>query len=308
MSDPAAPPSPSAASSPSPGPVGLRRLDLEAGGLRWRLRCAGDGPPVLLLHGTGASGHSWEPLIPRLAVRHTVWAPDLPGQGGTVALRGDGSSSLPGMAAALQALLTVLGPPPVLVIGHSAGAAVAARWLLDGARSGPPLLSVNGAFVPWRGWAGACFQPAARLLARQRWLPALVSRSARDEGAVARLVAGTGSRLKPEGVAAYAALMREPGHVAGTLAMMAAWDLPGLWSALPALRAPVWLLAASGDRTIPPGQADEVAARLRHGRVLRLAGCGHLAHEEAPAVIDRLAAALWRDPGAPPPPGWDQLR
>ena len=56
-------------------------LTVAAGGLRWHVQVAGDGPVLLLLHGTGAATHSWRDLLPLLAERFTVVAPDLPGHG-----------------------------------------------------------------------------------------------------------------------------------------------------------------------------------------------------------------------------------
>lgn len=58
---------------------------VEAAGLRWHVQQMGRGPVLLLLHGTGASTHSWRALMPLLAAEFTVVAPDLPGHGFTSA-------------------------------------------------------------------------------------------------------------------------------------------------------------------------------------------------------------------------------
>ena len=100
---------------------------VEAGGLRWHVQCAGDRrrPVVVLLHGTGASSHSWRDLLPLLAEHAFVVAPDLPGHGfsGTPAERS--GFTLPGMARGVSELLRALRLEPQLIAGHSAGAAVA---------------------------------------------------------------------------------------------------------------------------------------------------------------------------------------
>ena len=49
-----------------------------AGAARWHVQRMGSGPPLLLLHGTGASVHSWRGLMPLLAQSHDVIACDLP--------------------------------------------------------------------------------------------------------------------------------------------------------------------------------------------------------------------------------------
>ena len=99
---------------------------VEAGGLRWHVQQAGTGPTLLLLHGTGAATHSWRGLFPLLAQHFAVIAPDLPGHGFTTAPL-PAAHSLPSFAALIAALLAKLEAQPALVVGHSAGAAIAAR-------------------------------------------------------------------------------------------------------------------------------------------------------------------------------------
>ena len=56
---------------------------VEAGGIRWHVQIMGQGPVMLLLHGTGAASHSWRDIMPLLAAQFTVVVPDLPGHGFT---------------------------------------------------------------------------------------------------------------------------------------------------------------------------------------------------------------------------------
>ena len=49
--------------------------------VRFHVQVAGSGPVLLLLHGTGASTHSWRKLLPLLHEQFTVVVPDLPGHG-----------------------------------------------------------------------------------------------------------------------------------------------------------------------------------------------------------------------------------
>ena len=106
---------------------------VEAGGLRWHVQIAGSGPALLLVHGTGASTHSFRDLLPLLAQRFTVVAPDLPGHGFTTRPADPAGFSLPGMAAGVAALLRVLDVAPAVAVGHSAGAAILCRMCVDGA-------------------------------------------------------------------------------------------------------------------------------------------------------------------------------
>ncbi|MFN9031085.1 MAG: alpha/beta fold hydrolase BchO [Betaproteobacteria bacterium] len=263
-----------------------------ANGLRWHVQVAGQGPVLLLLHGTGASTHSWRGLMPLLARRFTVVAPDLPGHAFTDPLPSH-RLSLPGMAHAVGALSRALGLSPDVVLGHSAGAAVLLRMVLDGLIAPRTVVSMNGALLPFAGWAGLFFAPMARLMTMTPMVATLFARRARDVGAVARLVASTGSVLDAHGLALYQRLLSSPGHVAGALDMMARWDLAPLARDLPRLATPLQLLVAECDATVDPGEARRVTRAVVGATVTVLSRLGHLAHEEAPErVLEAVLAAL----------------
>lgn len=266
---------------------------VDAGGCRWHVQVLDGAPgrPVWwLLHGTGAASHSWRALMDRLAPAVTLVVPDLPGHGFSSPLP-RGQASLPGMAQALGGLARALQRPPTVVLGHSAGAALAVRAVLDAQLAPAQLVGINAALLPFDGLAGRLFGPMARLMSRQPWVPWLFAQRAGDASAVQRLVASTGSRLDADGLALYARLMRSPAHVAGALAMMADWDLATLWRQLPQLGVPLALLVGSHDATVPPTQARRVQWHRPATRVQRLEGLGHLAHEEAPQrVVEALQA------------------
>jgi magnesium chelatase accessory protein len=255
---------------------------VRAGGFSWHVQVMGAGPPLLLLHGTAGATHSWRALAPLLADRFTVVAPDLPGHGFTETPSG-ARMSLPGMAAGVRSLLQVLEIGPALVAGHSAGAAVALRMVLDGMIAPAGVVALNGALQPMAGMAGQLFSPLAKLLVGLPMLPSLFAWRARSAGVVENLLTGTGSVIDPQGVALYARLIQDPRHAAAALAMMARWDLKPLVADLPRLRTPLLLIAGENDRAIPPSVADDVARLASGARVVRMPGLGHLSHEEDPA-------------------------
>ncbi len=269
---------------------------VRGGGLTWHVQVAGDGPVLLLLHGTGAATHSWRGMLAPLAAHFTVVAPDLPGHGFSRVPSGH-ALSLPGMAGDVAALLGTLGMTPALAVGHSAGAAILARMCLDGSIAPAGLVSLNGAFLPLAGAAGQVFAPLARLLVGLPLLPRLFAWRASDPRVVDRLLTGTGSRLDAAGVALYTRLVRNPGHAASALRMMASWDLPPLVRDLQHLATPLLLLAGAGDRAIPPADAARVAARVPGARVVTWPRLGHLAHEEAPARAVALILDFARELG-----------
>lgn len=270
---------------------------VHAAALRWHVQILGDGPPVLLVHGTGASTHSWRLLAPLLAARMRVVSADLPGHAFT-SVPSQGGFSLPAMASALSALLDALALRPAYAVGHSAGAAILARMCLDGAIAPAGLASLNGALLPPSGFAGALFSPFAKLLVETPGLSGLFAWHVSRDGAVERLLRGTGSSLDPDGVALYRRLATNPLHARSALAMMAQWDLRPLARDLPRLAQPILLVAAQNDRAIAPEVAARVQSLVPSGRLERLPGVGHLAHEEVPHAVAGLVLEEARRCGA----------
>lgn len=258
-----------------------------AGGLRWHVQVMGRGPDLLLVHGTGASTHSWRGLMPLLARHYRVIAPDLPGHGFSQTLPSH-RLTLPGMARALAELVQSLPAAPAVAVGHSAGAAILMRMCLDKQLSPRRLVALNGAMVPLRGAPTPLFSAAAKLLTSLPMVPWLFARRAADPKVVDRLLRGTGSTLDAEGIAFYARLVRDPDHVAGALGMMAGWDLRTLAADLPRLAVPLTLVVGVDDRTVPPADSARVRDLVPGAELVSVPSTGHLAHEEQPAEFARL--------------------
>jgi magnesium chelatase accessory protein len=260
---------------------------VEAAAIRWHVQRMGEGPSLLLIHGTGAATHSWRELLPLLAQHFSVVAPDLPGHGFTQSPPAD-RLSLSGMAADVGALLRKLEVKPEITVGHSAGAAIAARMCLAGRMAPRLLISLNGAFMPFGGIANHLFSPLANLLVMNPLVPRVFAWQASRVGAVERLIANTGSTIDQEGIELYRKLVRNPAHVAAALQMMANWKLEPLLHDLPRLTTALVLVAANNDRSISPEVARQVREILPNAVIERLPGFGHLAHEEQPQLIAQL--------------------
>jgi len=257
----------------------------------WCVIDHGTGPEVLLLHGAGASGHSFRHLIPALAGWRCI-VPDLPGQGFTRA----GSRTRFGiepMAEDLAILLAQEGWRPQVVIGHSAGAALALQLsTLVPLRA---VVGINAALGGFEGAAGFLFPLMARALSVTPFVPAIVSRLWGTEGKVRSLLNNTGSPLDASGVAQYLALVRKATHIDGTLGMMAQWRIDRLMALAPQLTTRTLLLATAGDRIVPPRISRRAETLLPRANYLELPGLGHLAHEEdAPAVAQAITHWLAR--------------
>ena len=270
---------------------------------RWHVQEAGDGPAVLLLHGAGGSTHSYRDILPDLARDVRVVAVDLPGHGFTQLGARQRSGLLP-MAEDLAALCAQEGVTPALIVGHSAGGAVALRLadlMVRAGLPGPGIVGINPALSAFKGLAGVLFPVFAKVLAAIPFAPGLFAARSASEGQVHRLIASTGSRIDPAGLALYRRLIEDRDHVDGALQMMAQWDLGPLLNDLPGLAFKTLFIAGQKDRTVPPRTAHEAARLMPDATVEDWPDLGHLLHEERPAEVAERLRALLRDvsPAAP---------
>jgi len=270
---------------------------IEAAGLRWHVQDAGQGPVCLLVHGTGASTHSFRDLLPRLVPYFRVIAPDLPGHGFTSRPRDDDQLSLRGMADGLTQLLAVLGVSPSLAVGHSAGAAILCRACLDGAMHPSEIISLNGALLPLSGFKHPAITPFIRSIVSSDWVSRFFARRLESPREVARMLAATGSTLDATGMELYGRLSRSPSHAGAALTMMAVWDVRPLERELSTLTVPLTLVVGARDRMILPGEAARVQRLLPSASVVQLPDLGHLAHEERPDFIADLIVGHARSRG-----------
>ena len=258
---------------------------VDSGRLRWHVQIMGEGPVLLLLHGTGAATHSWRDLAPLLAEHFTVIAPDLPGHGFTSG-RPAGGLAMPAMARAVGELLGALDVAPEIIVGHSAGAAIAIRMTIDGLAKPASIVGLDAALLPFPGLAAKLFPALAKALFINPFAPRIFAQMARVPGEAGRFLArSTGSTIDAEGVALYERLLANAGHVGGALAMMANWDLDALKADLPRLHIPLLLVHGEQDAAIPLASARDAASLVGNGRLTSLPGLGHLAHEERPEEV-----------------------
>jgi magnesium chelatase accessory protein len=183
----------------------------------------------------------------------------------------------------------------VLAVGHSAGAAVAARMAIDGAIRPRGLVGLAPAL--------AAFDPAPGILAP---LVGAVARSGIAAELLSRLAMGptlastlrsTGSHLDDEMIELYRRLSSRPGHVNGVLSMMSRWDVAPLIADLPRLAVPAELVIPANDRWIGRAAVERVARRIPRHRLVDLAGAGHLAHEEMPGPVADIILRFARETG-----------
>ena len=256
---------------------------VEAGGVTFHVQILGEGPTIFMIHGTGASTHSWHRMIPYFEGYQLVMM-DLPGQGFSSAL--PANSGIDAMADSLAALIDVLDIDPIAVIGHSAGAALAIRLGLNAAVSEDcKIFALNAALKPYGGLLFFIFSPFAKLLALTPFVARVTAKQAAADGAVERFMDETGSILQDQDIAYYRTLFSNPDHIAATLKMMADWNLKPLLQDAKHLSQPVTLLAGRDDGTVNYTVSEGAAKRFPKATVQLFDEAGHLMHEETPEPI-----------------------
>ncbi|HZU11266.1 MAG TPA: alpha/beta fold hydrolase [Chloroflexota bacterium] len=124
----------------------MREETVLVGGARVRYKVAGEGEPVLLLHGLSGSTRWWRPVVPALAERYRLYLLDLPGFGSRrhrVPWRPFNEVS-----AWIVSWMDAVGIGPAHVVGHSMGGALAVRLAVDTPQRVQRLVLVDAAVVP----------------------------------------------------------------------------------------------------------------------------------------------------------------
>jgi len=141
----------------APGPAIASRT-AKVDGLELAYLTAGRGPAVVLIHGYAETSRMWRPLIPVLAERFTVIAPDLPGIGDS-AIPADGID-MKTSAIRVHALVRSLGVEKARVVGHDIGLMVAYAYAAQFPAETEKLVLMD-AFLPGvAGWEAIYNNPA----------------------------------------------------------------------------------------------------------------------------------------------------
>ena len=248
---------------------------------RWHVQIMGTGPDLVLIHGAGASTHSWRAMMPLLAQTHRVIAFDLPGQGFSRAgTRSRSSLSL--MAQDVLRLLQGQGITPEVIIGHSAGAAIALQLMLLAPDTARGVVAINGALENFSGAAGWLFPIMAKMMAMNP-LTGLFLGSGMSDRRLIAILQTTGSEPDPETLGHYRELMRRRAHIEATLAMMAQWDLEALHRSLPQITAPILFLHGAKDQAVALEVAKRAQGMVPQGTMKVISDAGHLLPESHPA-------------------------
>ena len=273
---------------------GVRHRTVDIGGTALHVAEAGDGPPLVLVHGWPQHWWAWREVIPPLAERYRVIAPDLRGWGWSAAPAGDYAKAT--FADDLLALLDAEGLDRVTMVAHDWGGYAAFLLALAHPERLERLVALDIP-PPWgsRFHAGqlllplfASYQVALSTPGLGRWLLT----SGRLVPGIMRLGSGPDKQWTETELAAFTEPLREPARARATIACyrtFLARELPRT------IRSPDRTDELEVPTTLLMGGAGALnrIANPRPGRNLRIEvvpRCGHFIAEEAPdAVLAALA-------------------
>ncbi|WP_224816611.1 alpha/beta fold hydrolase BchO [Hasllibacter sp. MH4015] len=250
---------------------------------RWHVQQMGTGSDALFLHGAGASAHSFDPISSEIQSLYRTFVPDLPGHAHTRSPKG--RSKLPLVSSDLGRLLNSENVTPDLVIGHSAGGAIALEMVRQGLIAPRHVVIINGALEDFKGAAGVLFPMIAKVLALNPLTGFFLSSGSQAVSQARSVIRSTGTELPDDKIAPYARLIGQKSHIDGTLAMMSQWSLAELNRALPQIVTPTLFLHGAKDSAVDVSVARRAAAAMPRAELVVLDDVGHLAHEEAPARV-----------------------
>jgi pimeloyl-ACP methyl ester carboxylesterase len=258
---------------------------IEVAGMQVHLRDEGprtDPVPIVLLHGTSASLHTWEGWARALKDQRRVIRMDLPGFALTGPNRQD-DYSIDTYVLFVRAFLDKLGLERVVLGGNSLGGQIAwataakmpervERLILVDA-SGYPLDSIKDQRVP----IGFRLMgiPGLRLLAQHTLPRGVIESSVRN-------VYGDPSKVTPELIDLYADMTRREGN-RHALARRFEQGYTGDVTLLAKIKAPTLILWGSKDRLLPPEWGQRFAHDIPNAKLVMLDGLGHVPQEEDPA-------------------------
>jgi pimeloyl-ACP methyl ester carboxylesterase len=249
-------------------------------GTRLRYLVAGEGDPLLLVHGLGGAAANWLALAPLLLAGRQLLLPELPGHGGSAAL--PAAPSLNAYADRLGLLLEHEGLASAGVVGHSLGGAIALRLAIRRSDAVSALVLAGAAGIS-SGTRNARYaltitsivKPGRRLAPhRQR-----IARS----NALKRVVFGRWGASDPPALREELAeaFLSGPARHTDTVSAAKALVRDDPRPDLDRVGCPSLVLWGARDNQLPVEDAFDYARRLR-ARLRMIADCGHLLIGERP--------------------------
>jgi pimeloyl-ACP methyl ester carboxylesterase len=254
-------------------------------------RMEGEGPAILLIHGIAGSSTAWRAVMPTLAQRYTVIAPDLIGHGQSAKPVGD--YSLGAYASGMRDLLRVLGVPRASIVGQSFGGGVALQLAYQHPELCERLVLVDS------GGLGREVSWLLRFMAlpgSEYLMPVLFPSIVRERGnEISRMMHKYGIAMARLGEMwrSYASLTESANRQSFIRTIRSVIDPGGQTvSAMDRLylaeEVPTLIIWGEGDTIIPVSHAYAAHEAIPGSRLEIIQGSGHFPHVEAPDEFIRV--------------------
>ena len=238
---------------------------------------AGEGEPLIVIHGGGGDARTWWGNIAVLAKKYKVYAPDLPGYGGSQPL--DGSYYVPELSGFIDAFASRLGLEKFHLMGHSLGGGIALDYALKMPRKVIKLVLISS----------LCLGEDIAFWVRLLSIPALVRSIGAVAGAVMKAVKWAAGQLNPATL--IMSLSPAAMAVGGSITTFKR-QTHVLEGRLPELNMPTLLVWGSRDPIVPVGQAYRAARMIPDCQVRVFKRRGHNVHRDELKKFSSLIAAF----------------
>ena len=244
------------------------------------VKVAGNGPPVIFLH--GAAGLAWDPFLDTLAEHHTVYAPEHPGTSPGDPDCVNHLDTLWDLVLYYYEVFDALGLQSVPVIGHSFGGMVAAEL----AATNPTRVSKLVLISPIGLWRDETPIPNWMVITPATDLPKYLFYD--PSGAVAQQVLG----MPDDPALLVQAQIQFHWSMACTGKFV--WPVPdkGLKKRIHRIQAPTLIVWGKEDRLVPPVYAQEFASRIAGARIELVEQAGHMPQMEQTTRVSALVEAF----------------
>jgi pimeloyl-ACP methyl ester carboxylesterase len=256
---------------------------VRAGGLEIAYERAGDGPPLVLVHGAAENARTWRPQLAALSDEFTVVAWDEPGAGGSSDVPAD--FGLSDYAGCLAALIEALGLGPAHVAGLSWGGTVAQELY----RHHPALVATLILVDTYAGWKGSL--PEEEVRARVAGVrEMLAAPAAQFDPTLPGLFAGDPPSEFVPLLDEMAADVR-PDSMRTALFLMAETDQRDL---LPRIAVPTLLIWGERDARSPLSVARQFEDAIPGAKLVVIPDAGHVSNLEAPEPFNEAVREFCR--------------
>ena len=269
-------------------------------GMQVHLRDEGpraDPLPIVLLHGTSASLHTWDGWAAGLSAQRRVIRMDLPGFGLTGPFAngmndtndagGAGDYTVAHYVAFIDALLTKLGVTRYVLVGNSFGGQISLAVALAHPARVDKLILIDSSGYPLIPASIPIGFRLARIPLLNKLMEVTLPRSVVE--ASVRDVYGEPSRATPEIVDRYVELSLRAGNRRALIERLKLAPVDAITDQIPKVRVPTLILWGGRDRLIPPDAAERFRRDISGSRLVLFDDLGHVPQEENPSRT--LAAA-----------------